>query len=148
MQTSFCEESTAAPLLLSLQSEERREFELRIAEVSEKPLPPRVRDSMRRSYSPKATEIDSSVLVSAIPARISLVPNRVRSPSAAAPHRLRALVEVLEDGQQSEALAAALRRDRRQLLDRRDVRRLIQREQHLPAQRALAVRQIGGAADL
>jgi hypothetical protein len=75
---------------LAPQSEERREFELRIAEVSEKPLPPRARDSMRRSYSPKATEIDSSVLVSAIPARISLVPNRVRSPSAAAPHRLRA----------------------------------------------------------
>jgi hypothetical protein len=42
-----------------------------------------------RSYSPSASEMPSIVLVSAMPGRISLVPNRVRNPSAAVPHRAR-----------------------------------------------------------
>ena len=72
----------------------------------------RVRVTTWRSYSPSVVEIASSVRVSAIPGRISLVPNRVRNPSALAPS-LAGLREVLERGEQEEALAAAFGGDLR-----------------------------------
>ena len=58
------------------------------------------------------------------------------------------LGEVLKRGEEGEALPAALGRDLRQLLKRRDVRDLIQREQHPAGEPAGGVRPVGRAADL
>ena len=68
--------------------------------------------------------------MSAIPGRISLDAEQGQEPvRGLAPPGSR-LGEVLERGEEREALPAALGGDLRQLLERRDVRDLVQREQH------------------
>ena len=101
-----------------------------------------VREMTCRSYSPSIVETASSVVVSAIPGSSSLVPNRVRNPSAALPHRARAWERSWKRGEEGEALPAALGRDLRQLLKRRDVRDLIEREQHPAGELAGGVRPV------
>ena len=96
----------------------------------------RVRETTCRSYSPSIVEMFSSVRGSAMPGRISLVPNRVRNPSACAPHRCRACERSCSAASRrrpwpppSDAICG-------QLFERGDVRDLIEREQHAAAGRA------------
>ena len=88
-------------------------------------------ETRRRSYSPSASEIASRVRVSAIPERTSLVWKEgeesvgcVGAPAGAG------LGEVLEAGEDVEVLSAGFGDQGGEVVDRRDVRDLVQAEEH------------------
>ena len=78
---------------------------------------------------PASALMSRSVAVSAMPGSTTVVPKSERNPSAAGPHRPPRLGEVLQAGQDQEALPAALADHGGQVGDRRDVGHLVEREE-------------------